>query len=88
MKAIQFVESFNRADDARLAFAAIQEQSGYIGGRLLEPSPIYPDWRIQAFFEVDGHDLGDWLPDGCRVVIIPSGQQATLGIPRTNGGPQ
>lgn len=82
MQAIQYVDEFAEHDEALSAlmgFAAIQE--GFIGGRVLHPTPARgPMYRLQIFFAADGIDADTTLPDDCRLVTILDGQRTTLGI--------
>jgi len=80
---IQVVESFDDEADAREALAALGDQDGYRGGRVLAPSSAKPGWRVQAFFEEEilnfGATLG-WLPDGVRWVTVHDCLRGWLGL--------
>ena len=84
--AIQLVEPFAEAKTAQAAFDQLEEQDGFLGGRVLTPSPSEPDWRVQAFFKDEdkpgaiGTAPDEWLPDGCRRVVIPDSIAGVLGI--------
>ncbi len=69
IKAIQFIDEFNKKEDADGALKFILEQDGIITGRLLKPSIKSSKWRVQAFF-ID-ETINDWLPDGCKKVMLP-----------------
>lgn len=79
LKALQFIDTFLTEPAAVVAFNLLKVQTGYLGGRILQPSPAKPGWRVQVFFR---HDVapGGWLPDGMQEVAIPESIQATLGI--------
>lgn len=71
---LQVVESFGSEAEARAALEFQLAQVGAICGRVLSPSPEKPGWRLQAFHEVDRVDherLREWMPDGCRLVVLP-----------------
>ena len=85
--AIQLVETFSLRASASEALDHLKTQDGFLGGRVLSPSEVYVDWRVQAFFQddADAHpesigSINDWLPDGCRRVVIPDGIAKALGI--------
>lgn len=80
LRAIQIMETAPNEAVAREIFAGQREQIGYLGGRILPPSPVKPGWRVQVFIEDDGGAGSDWLPHGMRRVIIPAGMRSTLGI--------
>ena len=80
MKAIQYMAEFDTADEARGAwFGLMQIHEGFIGGRVIHPSPTKgPKYRVQAFFKLDRSGVP--LPDGCREVFIPDSQARSVGI--------
>lgn len=89
MDAIQVMERFGKEADARECFAFNATQAGFLGGRILEPlgpafwtngAPLRTGWTVQVFFDADGVQRGDWLPDGMRLVIIPESQRRALGV--------
>jgi hypothetical protein len=75
--ALQIMETVKSQAAADETLAGIARLDGYLGGRILPPSPSKPGWRVQAFLKDD--DVKD-LPDGMRRVIIPAGQRAAMGI--------
>ncbi len=76
---IQLIEQFQSEADAKQAFEVLGDQDGFEGGRVLEPSPSKPGWRVQAFFQ-DEPEAAGWLPDGMRRVLVPGGVRARLGL--------
>lgn len=68
--AIEQVEISLDESEAVRMLIGLAHQGGYLGGRILRPSPEKPDWRVQVFFENDGVTEG-WLPDGCHYRITP-----------------
>jgi hypothetical protein len=78
LHAIQIMETAPNESTAREIFAGLREQIGYLGGRILPPSPAKPGWRVQVFIEDDG--TAEALPRGMRRVIIPGGQRSAMGI--------
>jgi hypothetical protein len=79
LAAIQFVENASDEAEARVMLAHLKTQVCYIGGRVLPPGPGKP-WRVQSFHDSAGVEAGAWLPDGCRLVILPPGFRRALGI--------
>lgn len=75
--ALQLMETAQTQKAAKETLAGIARLDGYLGGRILPPSPQKPGWRVQAFLEDDG---AKDLPHGMRRVVIPAGQRAALGI--------
>ena len=61
---LQITESYDSREDCLQAFTFQTEQDGYRGGRLLPPSDLDPQWRLQCFHDDD--EGSGWLPDGCR----------------------
>lgn len=82
MFAIQYMDEEKSWRKALEIYAGLQQQDGYLGGRILAPSAEKPHWRIQAFFkdETNGNPNG-WLPDGCRRVIVTKVIAAECGFP-------
>ncbi len=81
---IQIVESFgNHGTDASDALLDFRTQDGFVGGRLLEPSPLNRDWRVQAFMqdEKEAAEFPNNLPDGVRRVLVLDSLRVALGIP-------
>lgn len=78
-RAIQMLEEARDEKEAQEMLAAFSDQEGYLGGRVLAPSPGKPTWRVQGFVEDEGCRDG-WLPDGMRRVMVPDGLARTLGI--------
>ena len=74
--AIQYIDESKGQAEAEQALAACQVQVDYLGGRVLAPGPGKPNWRAQVFFE-DAPDA-QWLPDGCRRVLLPLSLARTL----------
>lgn len=67
---IEMIETVSDDFMAVETIIALVKQKGYLGSRILKPSPSKPTWRIQAFFENDGIISG-WLPDGCYYRLVP-----------------
>lgn len=75
--AIQIMETAQSQSAAKETLAGLARLDGYLGGRILPPSPAKPGWRVQAFLADDG---AKDLPHGMRRVTILAGQRAALGI--------
>lgn len=82
MRAIQYIDQADGGNDAASMLEHLAIQVDYLGGRVLPPcGQVGKDtWRVQAFFSAEGIELGDPLPDGCRLVFIPTGLRKTLRI--------
>jgi len=78
LRAIEYTDTTSKEPAAKEIFSWLQTQVDYLGGRILEPSPAKPGWRVQVIFQDCGHDLP--LPDGCRRVFCPSSFLHTLGV--------
>jgi len=70
IRAIQFVECFQDEHEAEQAYEFMQEQDGLLAVRLLEPSMKNPLWQLQAIFKDETEINNNWLPDGCRKVVL------------------
>lgn len=83
-RAVQYIDTLASRLDAEEQLAGLALQDGFLGGRILPPTSIYPGWRLQAFFHYESGqtalDINSWLPTGCRVVLIPDGLARSLGI--------
>jgi hypothetical protein len=77
ISAIQIMETARNQATADEVLAGLAGLDGYLGGRVLPPSPQKPGWRVQAFIEDDG---AKDLPHGMRRVTIPGEQRTALGI--------
>ena len=79
--AIQLWETARTEPDARQMLDGLALQSGYLGGRIMEPHPARLDcptaWIVQAFFKNDA-DPAAPLGDGLRRVLILDCQRAAL----------
>ncbi len=80
LAAIQVYEVYRSEAEARQGLAFQAEQVGYLGGRVLPPSPEKPGWKMQAFHDAAGVTATTLLPDGMRYVHIPDGLAKALGI--------
>lgn len=86
--ALQVIEEFAIGPfgdrDANECLAGLRKQDGFLGGRILAPSPSNLSHRVQAFFqdEPEVTENGAWLPDGVRRVILPGVMLRQLGIER------
>lgn len=72
-RAIQYVGEFPSGEsDAAAALEFLATQSDFIAGRLLPPANQVgrEHWRVQTFHEAAGDESGEWLPDGCRKVLL------------------
>ena len=81
---IQVVEPFgNHGTDAYQALEDFKRQDGFVGGRLLEPDSVTPEWRIQAFLQDEPEAAAhpNALPDGMRRVVVMDSMRVGLGIP-------
>lgn len=76
--ALQVVEPARDKTEALEMLEGLTHQDGYLGGRVLEPSPSKPDWRVQGFLQDEPKAAG-WLPDGMRRVVLPHGFLEHLG---------
>jgi hypothetical protein len=77
-EAIEVLDAYQCGTDALQSFDFQKAQDGYLGGRILPPSNIYPRYRVQTFHKVDGET--DWLPDGMRRVWMTHGLMHECGI--------
>lgn len=75
--AIQVMETARDLAEANDMLAGLTLQDGFLGGRVLTPSPVEPTWRVQGFMQ-DEPEAAGWLPDGMRRVVIPPGQEQRL----------
>jgi hypothetical protein len=66
--AIQETEVYHDWNRARADLDGLSAQEGYLGGRLVEREGSV---LLQAFFADAPHTV-EWLPDGCRRVLIPA----------------
>ena len=67
---IEYIDKVKDRAEAEEVLSAMMAQSGYLGGRILTPSPAKPGWRVQTFFDNEGIIEG-WLPDGCHYRLTP-----------------
>lgn len=72
LNGIQLLTGCPTEGDAEQVAEWLATQVGLIGLRVLSPTGKDPTWRVQAFFDADGVQAGDWLPDGCTYVILPA----------------
>lgn len=79
MNAVQIIEVARDLPEAQAMLDALSTQDGFLGGRILLPSPCKPSIRVQGFQECS-EPRPEWLPDGMRFVFIPPSQFAALGI--------
>jgi hypothetical protein len=79
VRAIQYTCLEATAAAAGEALGHLRGQGGYLGGRVLGPSPARAGHLVQAIFEPDG-EPGGWLPDGCRHVVVPASLARLLGM--------
>lgn len=82
LKAIQYTETLANELEADSTISYLSLQDGFLGGRVLAPSPEKPGWRIQIFFrdETGKELLHCLLPDGCKAVLIPPFLASVFGI--------
>lgn len=80
--ALQFTDTFDNEEDAVQALEGLKIQDGYLGGRVMPPTPSKPGWRLQAFFQDEPEAAANsaGLPDGMRRVLLLPGQKHQLGI--------
>lgn len=69
-RAIQFVETAHTYAEAEQMVGFLATQEGCLGARVIGDGSA-KSFAAQALFEME--DEPAWLPDGCRVVVIPSG---------------
>jgi len=69
--AIQMVETAKNKREACQMLRGWAVQDGYLGERLLPPSPSKPGWRIQGFMRNEPEAKEGVLPKGMRRVIMP-----------------
>lgn len=87
MQAIQMMVTATDESEARAVLIHFLKLENCIGGRILQPSPEKPGWRVQAFHDATPVSASDVLPDGCQLVTIPDSQRKALGIyEETNDG--
>lgn len=79
---IQILGEFECAGQAKEAMHQMRQQDGFVGGRILPPSPSEPKYRVQTFHDAAGVAVGDVLPEGCRLVLVPPRIRRMLGLPR------
>ncbi len=85
--AIQYVDYARDGEEAWAWLDGCKLQSGYLGGRVQKPAPGRPTWKLQVFFktELTGTPAllsieQRWLPDGCRLVMVPSTLLKLMGM--------
>jgi hypothetical protein len=76
--ALQSIDRVATETEAHQTLAAMAEQDGYLGGRVLPPRDGL-GWRVQMFWADDVPENGP-LPDGYRRVLLLESQRKTLGI--------
>ncbi len=86
LRAIQIYEACETEDEARLIHEAQSQQEGYLGGRVLPPGAGKPGWKSQTFHDATGLSNDGWLPDGCRIVLVPNQLCLECSIPQVHNG--
>ena len=77
---IQYVEQVRDYNTAAAALDELSRQDGFRGGRVHGGGMTEP-YRLQVFFADEQVAEGeDWLPDGCRRVVVPPSLWSRLGI--------
>lgn len=72
LHAIQMVEAGRDYADARAIAIGLGRQEGCIAARVCGDGSRGKPYAAQALFiDDDGPRAGEWLPDGCRRVIVP-----------------
>lgn len=80
MYAVQHIEERATETEAREALGFMLSQDDCLGGRLLQPRGMRHTYTVQTFHRANDVQLYGWLPDGCRVVLIPENSRRSLGI--------
>ena len=70
MNAIQFVEPARSAEEAFEMVRFLGAQDGCSAARVIGDGVGRP-FSAQALFELGETDRPQWLPDGCRQVVVP-----------------
>ncbi len=91
IKAIQYYDVERTEREALEDLDWLRVQQGFLGGRVIAPTPAKPGWRVQAFFDAEGVDakpgtvLIEGQPSGrydrrgeTRVVLIPESMARTI----------
>jgi hypothetical protein len=83
--AIQYTETFKTAVEAIQVSAFLRGQDGFIGQRILAPGKD-AGFTVQVFFDDPApmkngatNFYGEWLPTGCRRVLMPESIYRHIG---------
>jgi hypothetical protein len=81
-RVIEILSVTDSPKEAQQMYIAQQAQEGFLGGRILFPSDVYPRIRVQTFHEDSDlkANMRDWLPDQMRRVLITAGLARECGF--------
>lgn len=81
-RVIEILSRTTSGKEAQQMYLAQQAQEGFLGGRILFTSNVYPYIRVQTFHEDcdEKAAMNDWLPDEMRRVLIPGALARECGF--------
>ena len=78
-RVLEFVDTTRDQTEAREVLDGLKLQDGFVGGRILPPSPATPTWRVQAFFQdVPGMTKEDARFVGLHKAVLPPGVESQM----------